>query len=95
MKIGPHRIRVVSKPDADKRLHADNELGWSDTEGLAIYIRSDLPDSIWHETALHEILHQIWALTPLSNRYTSDQEEEVIRALSPYLYGIVGPVVKR
>ena len=95
MKIGPHNVRIVSKPETDKRLHSDDELGWSDSEGLVVYIRSDLPDSVWHETALHEIIHQIWALTSLSHRYTSDQEEEIIRALSPYLYSIVGKVVER
>jgi hypothetical protein len=95
MKIGPHNVRIISDRNTDKRLHSDGEYGNSDPQHLVINIRSDLPDSVWHETLLHEVLHHIWALTPLSSRYTSEQEEEVIRALSPYLYSIVGKLVTR
>jgi len=95
MKIGPHNVRIISNAESDKKLHSDGEYGNSDPQHLVLHVRSDLPDSVWHETVLHEILHHVWALTPLASRYSSEQEEEVIRALSPYLYQIVGKVVNR
>jgi hypothetical protein len=95
MKIGPHNVKIVSDHKTDLRLIDDGHYAESDVGHLRIFIRSDLPESVWHETLIHEVLHHIWALTSLKERYSSEQEEEVIRAISPYLYGVVGKVVSR
>jgi hypothetical protein len=95
MKIGPHNVKIISDQKTDRRLLDDGHYGDSDLERLRIHVRTDLAPSVWHETVLHEILHHVWALTSLKERYSSDQEEEVIRAISPYLHQIVGPLVKR
>jgi hypothetical protein len=95
MKIGPHNVKIISNHTSDLKLIDDGNYGESDIGRLRISVLSTLPDSVWHETVLHEVLHHIWALTSLKERYTSEQEEEVIRALSPYLYGVVGRLVSR
>lgn len=95
MKIGPHRVKIISNHATDLKLIDDGNYGESDIDRLRIMVRSDLPESVWQETVLHEILHHIWALTSLKERYSSEQEEEVIRAISPYLYGVIGKVAER
>jgi hypothetical protein len=95
MKIGPHNVKIVSDHKTDLRLMDEGNYGEADLVRLLILVRSDLPDSLWHETVLHEILHHVFGLTSLKERYSSEQEEEIIRAISPYLYGVVGKLVER
>ena len=84
LSIGPHTWRVVSDPELDRLLIASGHLGETVSEQLVIRVRSDLPESVWLETLLHEVLHACWSLSSLPETM-GDREEEVIRALSPLL----------
>jgi hypothetical protein len=86
--LGPHVIRVISEPELDAGLAEDGVVGRSDPERLTIELRSDLPASVRHEALVHELLHHCWALTSLPE-VLGDREEEVVRALSPYLAQVV------
>lgn len=83
--VGPHIIRVIEAPELDSLLAEDGVLGRSDTTRLTIQLRSDLPRTVRDETLLHEVLHHVLALTPFATRWSDEEEEEVVRALSPLL----------
>lgn len=86
--LGPHVIRVISEPEFDAGLAEDGVVGRSDPDRLTIEVRSDLPASVRHEALVHELLHHCWALTALPE-VLGDREEEVVRALAPWLSQVV------
>lgn len=88
LRIGPHSVRVLSDARTDVLLAEANVLGDSDTTRSLIRVRSDLPRSVWHDTLVHEVLHHVWANTHLAAARTDDDEEQTIRALTPYLVGL-------
>jgi hypothetical protein len=50
------------------------------------------PDVSWYrliETLMHEILHACWDLTNLAVHYKDEQEEEIVRSLSPILVSLL------
>ena len=96
LRIGPHSVRVLSNARTDVALADASVLGDSDTARSLIRIRSDLPQSVWHDTLVHEVLHHIWANTPLTTMRSDEDEENTIRALTPYLVslGFLDDVVK-
>ena len=83
--VGPHVVRVIEAPELDALLAEDGVVGRSDTQRLTIQLRSDLPRSVRDETLLHELLHHVIALTPFAVRWSDEEEEEIVRALSPLL----------
>ncbi len=84
--MGAHVVNILMGVDVDLELAREGKYGDSDCERLTIRVRGDVPDSVRRETILHEVLHHIWAQTPLPVMFTEEQEEQVIRALSPMLY---------
>jgi len=85
LTVGPHIITVLSGPEIDLELAEKQITGESDVERLTIKVRSDLPQSVRHEVLCHEILHHVFGLTHLAARWSDEEQEEVIRAVSPYL----------
>lgn len=85
LTVGPHIIRVLSDRDTDVLLAEAGVSGDSDTERLTIRVRSDLPATVRNEVLLHELLHHVIALTHLAVRWSDEEQEEVVRALSPLL----------
>lgn len=85
LTVGPHIIRVLTGEDVDLDLAERGLTGESDSSRLTIRVRSDLPASVRNETLLHELLHHVINLTHLAARWSDEQEEEVVRALSPLL----------
>jgi hypothetical protein len=85
LRIGPHDVEVVSTPAVSLDLARASAYGDSDVGKLVIRIQHDLPASVWRETLVHEVLHHVWALTPLPALLGDDDEERVVRALAPYL----------
>lgn len=94
LTIGPHTFEVWSDPDTSLVLASEGKDADSDLRHLRIRIRHDLPESVWRETLLHEVLHMCLALTHLSPRLSDDEEEDLVRALSPYLYGCLDVLAK-
>ena len=86
ISVGAHVVNILMGDDVDLELAREGKYGDSDCERLTIRVRSDVPNSVRRETILHEVLHHIWAQTPLAVMFTEEQEEQVIRALSPMLY---------
>ena len=85
IELGPYVIRVISDEATDIRLAEDSVDGDSDVRRGIIRLRSDLDHARYREVLLHELLHHIVALTHLQTRWSDDEQEEVIRALSPWL----------
>jgi hypothetical protein len=83
--LGPYLIRVISDDDTDLMLAEDGHEGDSDVKRGVIRVRSDLDHARYSEVLLHELLHHVVHLTHLQARWSEDEQEEVIRALSPWL----------
>ena len=83
--LGPYTIRVLSDETTDLLL-ADLQVdGDSDVRRGVIRVRSDLDYQRKREVLLHELLHHVIGLTHLAVKWSDDEQEEVIRALSPWL----------
>ena len=87
--LGPYTIRVLSDEATDLLLAEDGHAGDSDVHRGIIRVRSDLDHARRREVVLHELMHHVVALTHLAGRWSTDEEEEVIRALSPWLATVV------
>ena len=89
LNLGSYPVRVVRDEATDLRLAEAGLSGESNiTKGL-IYVRSDLDYSREREVIIHELLHHIVGLTHLQARWSEDEQEEVIRALAPWLAMVV------
>ena len=85
ISLGPYVVRIVSNDETDLRLAGDGLVGESDVRAGTIYVRSDLDYAREREVIIHELLHHIVGLTHLQARWSDEEQEEVIRALSPWL----------
>lgn len=89
LNLGPYSVQVIRDEATDLRLAEAGLSGESNlTKGL-IYVRSDLDYSREREVIIHELLHHIVGLTHLTARWSEDEQEEVIRALAPWLATVV------
>ena len=91
LTLGPYAVRVVSDEATDILLAEDGHEGDSDVRRGIIRVRSDLDHARRREVIIHELLHHIVHLTHLQARWSDEEQEEVIRALSPWLAMAVNP----
>ena len=89
LSLGPYAVKVVRNDATDLRLAAEGLVGESDVRAGTIYVRSDLDYAREREVIVHELLHHIVGLTHLQARWSEDEQEEVIRALAPWLACVV------
>ena len=94
LSIGPHTFEVWSDPDTSLVLASEGKDADSDLRRLRIRVRHDLPESLWRETLLHEVIHMCLALTHLAPRWDEETEEDLVRALAPYLAMVLEDVAK-
>jgi len=87
--LGPYTVRVVSDESTDVLLADDRVDGDSDVRKGVIRVRSDLDHARRREVLVHELLHHVIALTHLQVKWPEDEQEEVIRALAPWLAMVV------
>jgi hypothetical protein len=87
--LGPYTIRVVCDELTDVLLAEAGCSGDSDLSRGVIRVRSDLDHARRREVILHELLHHVVGLTHLAARWSEDEQEEVIRAVSPWLAMVV------
>jgi len=87
--LGPYVITVVSNEATDVLLAEDGRDGDSDLRRGIIRVRSDLDWYRQREVILHELLHHVVGFTHLAARWSEDEQEEVIRALAPWLAMVV------
>jgi hypothetical protein len=85
LNLGPYRVQVVRDEQTDLRLAEAGLSGESNVTKGVIYVRSDLDYSREREVIIHELLHHVVALTHLAARWSDEEQEEVIRALAPWL----------
>ena len=85
LNLGPYLIRVVRDEATDLRLAGEGLVGESDVKQGVIYVRSDLDYAREREVIIHELLHHVVGLTHLAARWSDEEQEEVIRALAPWL----------
>ena len=94
LRICPHVFEVWSDPDTSLALASEQRDADSDLRRLRIRVRHDLPESLWRETLLHEVVHMCLALTHLAPRWDEETEEDLVRALTPYLAMVLEDVAK-
>lgn len=90
VQIGPYRYRLVLDRAAIDRIGAsdgERHLGSCDHDQLVVTVDPDLAPDCVRETTLHELLHACFALIGASDALSHEQEESVVRRLSPVLYG--------
>ena len=85
LTLGPYTIRVVSDEATDLLLAEDGHEGDSDVKRGIIRVRSDLDHARRREVLVHELLHHVVHLTHLEARWSDEEQEEVIRAIAPWL----------
>ena len=85
LTLGPYAIRVLSDEKTDLALAEEGHEGDSDVKRGVIRVRSDLDHARYSEVLVHELLHHVIHLTHLQARWSEDEQEEVIRAISPWL----------
>lgn len=85
LTLGPYTIRVVSDEATDLLLAEDGHEGDSDVKRGIIRVRSDLDHARRREVMVHELLHHVVHLTHLAAKWSDEEEEEVIRAMAPWL----------
>ena len=85
LNLGPYTVKVVRNDETDLRLAGEGLVGESDVRGGTIYVRSDLDYARQREVIIHELLHHVIGLTHLQARWSDEEQEEVIRAIAPWL----------
>ena len=85
LTIGPHKVDIVVNDSTTFQLIREGKYGDSDVEQLKIRVRGDLPRTLFRETLVHEVLHHVIALTSWVERLSDEQQEDLIRSVSPYL----------
>ena len=85
LTLGPYVIRVLKDEATDLLLAEEGREGDSDVRRGIIRVRSDLDYAREREVLVHELLHHVIGLTHLAVRWSDDEQEEVIRALAPWL----------
>jgi hypothetical protein len=77
-------LRIIMDAKNDLRLAEEGKIADSDTEQGTIFIKRNLPKDVFEEVLTHELLHHLWAVTPLPT-LAGELEETVIRSLSPWM----------
>ena len=85
LSLGQFTIAVEQSPEHDLELIAAGVSGDSDLDAGRIRVLSTLKSERQREVVFHELLHHAIHLTHLAAKWSDDETEEVIRALSPWL----------
>lgn len=89
LSLGHYTVCVQASRIDDVELAEQGVVGDSDLDAGIIRVRSDLTRQRQREVVLHELLHHVVHMTHLEARWDEDEQEEVIRALSPWLAQLV------
>jgi len=84
VQIGPFTWTISPNPPED-------DLGGTDFETLTITIKDDpnLDPQVTKETLFHEIIHAVLLTTAYHRALTTEEEENMVGALSPLLFQAV------
>jgi hypothetical protein len=84
IQIGPFHYEFTrTPPETD----GEQDLGGLDFEKLVISVTDDpkYNTQILRETLIHEILHAVLYATPYHTAFSDEEEENLIRSISPLL----------
>ena len=84
--ISPFTWEVEARPGWGE---GTGNMGNTLKDSHQIVIDPGLTEQAERDTVLHEVFHAAWSQTPLQRKYTEDQEEEIIWALTPRLLGVL------
>jgi len=85
LSLGQFTIAVEWSDESDLELAAAGLSGDSDLDAGRIRVLSYLKAERQREVVFHELMHHAIHLTHLASKWSDDEAEEVIRALSPWL----------
>lgn len=88
--IGAFVYTVDCGAKATLELAREGDYGDCDQDHLTIRVRGDVAHEVMWETLAHETIHAAWAQTPLPAMLSQEQEEQVVRALTPLLFAVWG-----
>lgn len=83
--LGCHVVDVLTDKTTTNQLMREGKFGDSDVEQLKIRVRGDLPPTVFRETLVHEALHHVIAMTAWVEKLSDEQQEDLIRSISPYV----------
>jgi len=85
ISLGQFTIAVEWSDESDLELAAAGLSGDSDLDAGRIRVLSYLKAERQREVVFHELMHHAIHLTHLASKWSDEEAEEVIRALSPWL----------
>ena len=85
LSLGQFTIAVEWSDESDLELSAAGLSGDSDLDAGRIRVLSYLKAERQREVVFHELMHHAIHLTHLASKWSDEEAEEVIRALSPWL----------
>ena len=85
LSLGQFTIAVEWSDESDLELAAAGLSGDSDLDAGRIRVLSYLKAERQREVVFHELMHHAIHLTHLASKWSDEEAEEVIRALSPWL----------
>lgn len=87
VKVGPFSVSV--RLESLREASENSLIGLWQDHLLSVILDNGMPGEQEQETLLHELIHAAWDCTGLSKRLDDDQEEEVIRSISPLIFGML------
>jgi hypothetical protein len=88
IKIGPYTYEISFKDKKAKISKLLERVGETHFQDLLIWVKPG-KHMVERETLMHETLHAIFAISGITNRFTYEEEEEIVASLSPYIMMVI------
>jgi hypothetical protein len=93
LHLAGHDIQVIIEENL--QVDGDKAYGCYDENTLTITICAGLPTSLFWETLVHECIHAVMRLYTLTERLSSEEEEELFTAvLGTSLHQMLKPFIR-
>lgn len=92
IKVGPvvYQVKHSRKAmNAAELQQKDYLLGLSEEQGRLISIEPEQPLTGLQSVLLHETLHSIFSVSGMSYKWEHDEEERMVRRLTPFLLSVL------
>lgn len=86
IRVGAWPFKIIRHKGFSSQ--TDN-LGTCGTDTQQIVIDADLGPDVEKATVIHEALHGALSQTVFAARWSKDEEEDVVRTLDPFIYGLM------
>lgn len=88
IKVGPYTYDISFGKKKTELSDNSELIGETNFQNLLIWIKRG-KNVIERETLLHEIIHSIFAVSGVSNKFSYDEEELIVSSISPYLFMVL------